>query len=106
MKLIMQLCPCSCSFSSMRSRYSPQHLFKHLQSVLLPESERPSFTPKATDWTIGVVGIDSRQGLGNFLFTTASRTDLRLTGGALSLGVKRPGREADHSPASSAEVKE
>jgi len=25
--------------------------------------------------------------------------------GALSLGVKRPGREADHSPQSSAEVK-
>jgi hypothetical protein len=27
------------------------------------------------------------------------------TGGALSLGVKRPGREADHLPPSSAEVK-
>jgi len=26
--------------------------------------------------------------------------------GHLSLGVKRPGREADHSPPSSAEVKE
>jgi hypothetical protein len=26
--------------------------------------------------------------------------------GALSLGVKRPGREADHSPPSNAEVKE
>jgi hypothetical protein len=26
--------------------------------------------------------------------------------GALSLGVKRPGREADHSPPSGAEVKE
>jgi hypothetical protein len=26
--------------------------------------------------------------------------------GALSLGVRRPGREADHSPSSSAEVKE
>jgi hypothetical protein len=26
--------------------------------------------------------------------------------GALSLGVKRPGREADHSPPSSSEVKE
>jgi len=26
--------------------------------------------------------------------------------GALSLGVKRPGREADHSPPSIAEVKE
>jgi hypothetical protein len=45
-------------------------------------------------------------------FTTASRTALGLTQppiqwvpGALSLGVKRPVREADHSPLSSAEVK-
>jgi hypothetical protein len=50
---------------------------------------------------------------GNFLFTTASRTALGPTQpsiqwipGALSLGVKRPGREADHSPPSTAEVKE
>jgi hypothetical protein len=50
--------------------------------------------------------------LGIFLFTV-SRTVLRPTQppiqwvpGALSLGVKRPGREADHSPPSSAEVKE
>jgi hypothetical protein len=48
-----------------------------------------------------------------FLFTTAFRTALGPTQlpiqwvpGALPLGVKRPGREADHSPPSSAEVKE
>jgi hypothetical protein len=64
-------------------------------------------------WTIGVLGFDSRQGLGIFLFTTASRTALGPTQppiqwvpGALSLGVKRLGREADHSPPSSADVKE
>jgi hypothetical protein len=52
-------------------------------------------------------------GLGIFLFTIASRTTLRPTqpyiqwvSGALSLGVKRPGCEADHSYPSSAEVKE
>jgi len=28
----------------------------------------------ATDWIIGVLGFDSRRGLGIFLFTTASRT--------------------------------
>jgi hypothetical protein len=57
--------------------------------------------------------FDSRRGLGIFLFTTASRTALRPTRpsiqwvpGALSLGVKRLGREADHSPSSSAKVKE
>jgi hypothetical protein len=53
-------------------------------------------------------GFESRQGLGIFLFTTAFRTALRPTQppiqcvpGALSLGVKRAGRKADHSPAPS-----
>jgi hypothetical protein len=64
-----------------------------------------------TGWTIGVLGFDSQRGLGIFLFTTASRTALGPTHtpiqwvqGALSLGVKWPGREADHSPPSSTEV--
>jgi hypothetical protein len=58
-------------------------------------------------------GFDSWQGLRIFLFTMVSRTALGPTQppiqwvpGAVSLGVKRPGREADHSPPSSAEVKE
>jgi hypothetical protein len=62
---------------------------------------------------IAFLGFDSRRGLGIFLFTTASRTALEPTQppiqwvpGALSLGEKRPRREADHSPPSSAEVKE
>jgi hypothetical protein len=48
-----------------------------------------------------------------FLFTTASRRALGPTEppnqwvlGGLSLGVERPGREADHSSPPSAEVKE
>jgi hypothetical protein len=48
-------------------------------------------------------------GLRIFLLDTASRPALRPTQralGALSLAVKRPGREADHSPQSSAEVNE
>jgi hypothetical protein len=64
-------------------------------------------------WTIGVLGFDSWQGLGIFLFTTASRTALGPTQpliewvpGAPSLRVKWPGREADHSPPSISEVKE
>jgi hypothetical protein len=63
-------------------------------------------------WTIGVLDFVSRQGLGIFLFTTASRTALgpteppvRLVPGALSLGVKRPGGACDLSPPSSAVVK-
>jgi hypothetical protein len=65
------------------------------------------------DRTIWVPGFDCRRGLGNFPFTAASRTTLEPTQppiqwvlGALSLGIKRPGREADHSPPSSAEIKE
>jgi hypothetical protein len=57
-------------------------------------------------------GFESRQGLGIFLFTTASRPALKVhlvsypmdTMGTL-LDVKRSGREADHSPPGSAEVK-
>jgi hypothetical protein len=67
----------------------------------------------ATGWTIGILGFDSQRRLGIFLFTTASRTVLGPTQppiqwvpGALSLGVKRPEREDDHSPPPSAEVKE
>jgi len=52
-------------------------------------------------------------GAGNFLFTTVSRPALGPTqppiqrvSGALSPEVKRPGREAENSPLSSAEVKE
>jgi hypothetical protein len=67
----------------------------------------------ATGWTIGVLGFDYRRGLGIFLFAIASRTALGSTQpplqwvpGSLSLGVKRLGREAVHSPPSSVEVKE
>jgi hypothetical protein len=66
----------------------------------------------ATGWTIGILGFDSRRGLGTFLFTTVFRTavgptqsPIQWVPGALFLGVKWPGREADHSPPSSAEVK-
>jgi hypothetical protein len=58
----------------------------------------------------GRSGFDSRRGLGIFLFTTAAlgptQRPIQWVPGTLFLGVKRPGREADHSPPSSAEVKE
>jgi hypothetical protein len=56
-------------------------------------------------------GFDSQQGHEMFLFSIPSRLALRSNQppiqwvlGTLSPGVKRPGREADHSPPSSAEV--
>jgi hypothetical protein len=60
-----------------------------------------------------MIGSRFPAGLGIFLFDTVSRPVLGPTQppiqwvpGALSLGVKRPGREAGHSPPSNAEVKE
>jgi hypothetical protein len=77
---------------------------------------------RSRDSSVGIAlgyGLEDRgprvrfpAGLGIFLFTTASRTALGPTQppiqwvpGALSLGVKRPEREDEHSPPSSAEVK-
>jgi hypothetical protein len=64
-------------------------------------------------FTMGYMIWCSSPGRGWEYFTTASKPALGPTElpiqwipGALSLGVKRPGREADHSPPSSAEVKE
>jgi hypothetical protein len=81
------------------SQLHPVHTFLH-----------PTFL-RYTAISIGVLGFDSRRRLGIFLFTTASRSALGPTQppiqwvpGTLSLGVKRPGREAHHSPPSSAEV--
>jgi hypothetical protein len=64
-------------------------------------------------WTIGLLGFESWQGLEIFLFTTVSRIALgpiqppiQWVPEALSLRVKQPGHEADHSPPSGAKVKE
>jgi hypothetical protein len=79
-----------------------------ITAVITQSAERWS-----RDWTIGVLGFDSRQGLVIFLFTTTSETALEPTQppiewakGNLSLGVKGPGRVADHSSPSSADFKE
>jgi hypothetical protein len=62
---------------------------------------------------MGVLGFDFRRELGIFLFITASRRaqgptqlPIQRVPEAFSLEVKRPGREADNSLPSSAEVKE
>jgi hypothetical protein len=68
----------------------------------------------ATDYGLDdrVIGVQIPAGAGIFLFDAVSRAlgpaqpPIKWVPGALSLGVKRPGREADHSSPSSAEVKE
>jgi hypothetical protein len=64
-------------------------------------------------WMIRVLGFDSQWGPGTFLFTTLSRMALGPTQlhiqwvwGALSLGLKWPGCESDHSLPPSAKAKE
>jgi hypothetical protein len=81
---------------------------------VLKENVRPEiaqwYSSGLTGWMIG--RFETQQGLGIFLFTTASRLALgpslppiQWVPGAVYLGVKRSGCEADHSPQSSAEVK-
>jgi len=60
-----------------------------------------------------MIGVRFPAGLGIFLFDTMSiaapgptHPPIQWVMGALSLGVKRSGRETDHLPPSSAEVKE
>jgi hypothetical protein len=100
--LVMQTSPISC-----QSSLSGPNIF------LLPLNTRAVIAQPvqhgATGWMIGVLWFDSRRRLEIFLFTTTSRTALGPTQPhiqwlprILSLGVKRPGREADHSPPSSA----
>jgi hypothetical protein len=77
------------------------YIHTYLAAVLCANWEIPSFYL-----------LFSWQGLGIFLFTTVSRMALGPTQppiqrvpGVLSLGVKWPGAEAEHSPPSIAEVK-
>jgi hypothetical protein len=75
--------------------------------------EEPPYLSRCTEWLrAGRPGFDSRPGQEIFLFSTGSRPDLgpaqppiQWVTVALSPEVKRSGREADHSPPPSAEVK-
>jgi hypothetical protein len=92
----------------------------HCQNDLISSSQSPS---ESRDSSVGIVpgyGLDDRgsrvqfpAGAGNFSLhhrvqncSGAHQLPIQQVPGSLSLGVKRPGREADHSPPSSAEVKE
>jgi hypothetical protein len=69
------------------------------------------FDSRDSDCAIGVPSSSPGR-VKNFLFSTSSRPALRPTQppnqwvpGSLSSGVKRPGREVDHSHSTSTEVK-
>jgi len=87
----------------------------HTKVKLCMDVDVSGWTELKTSLTMLWVGrpwFYSRQGLGVFLFTTASRRALgpnhppiQWVPGVLSLGVKRPECETDNSPPSSAEVR-
>jgi hypothetical protein len=88
-------------------------MMKNFGKIINNESEKGTqVSGIALDYGLDYRGFEPRHGLGIFLFTTASKPALgpthppiqRVTG-AVSLRVKRPGRESVHSSPSSAEVK-
>jgi hypothetical protein len=86
-------------------------LFYHAYSI----TEEPGQHGRYSNWLQAGrprAQSSSPRGVKNFLFSTSSRPALGSTQppiqwvlGALSTGVNRPGREADHSPPASTEVK-
>jgi hypothetical protein len=63
----------------------------------------------ATDYGLDnrMSGVQDPAGAGNFsLRQWPTQPPIQWAQGTLSLGIKRPGREADHSPPSNAEAKE
>jgi hypothetical protein len=101
--LVMQFSPTYCYLIPHGSKHSPQH------SILQQE---PGELSRYSDWLRAGRSKGRSPGrVKNFLFSTSSRLaprsiqPIQWVPGALSPGIKRPGREADHSPPDSTEVK-
>jgi hypothetical protein len=89
-----------------------QSIYVTFKNSFMHYSSRDSSVSIVTRLRAGQPGFDSWQEQGCFLLATASRPALGTTQPpiqwiqrALSLGVNQSGREADHLPPSSAEVK-
>jgi hypothetical protein len=63
----------------LRRRILCWFLYPQCYFPAVPSNFKQSVWRWATGWTIGVLGFDSRRGLGIFLFTIASRTALGPT---------------------------
>jgi hypothetical protein len=83
--------------------------FSFNQQVLEHSRSRGSSVNIVIRLWVGRPGFYSRQGFSSFRHRIQTGSEAHPTSytmgiGVLSLGTKRPGREADHSPPSSAEV--
>jgi hypothetical protein len=104
----------TCSWSPNKVKF-PDTKFDSLRSVLILSSYPGLNRSRYSDWLRAGRPRGRRSSLGgvkNFHFSVSSRPALgptqppiQWTPGALSLGVKRPGCEADHLPPTSAEDK-
>jgi len=83
----------------------------HCSELSITPRSRDSSVTTETRLRAGRPGFDSRQGLGIFFrhrvqtYPGAHSASFPVGSGALTLGVKRRGHEADHSIPSTAEVK-
>jgi hypothetical protein len=112
-------CPCSdlgnsifCIYEDKDLSHTPQSFWRWIIIIIFFFAS--GITERRQWYSAGLDddGFESRQGLGIFLFTTASRPafgptqpPIQWVTWALFLGLKRPGRETDYWPPSSAEVK-
>jgi hypothetical protein len=83
---------------------------RHIPCIKINTTSRYSAVGIVTGYGMddGGVGVQSPGGVKNFLFFQSSRPALgpmQSVPGTLFPGVKRPRREADHSPPANAEIK-
>jgi hypothetical protein len=74
----------------------------------VPTRSQDSAVGIATGYGLDDRGVGVRVPVGSRIFSSPRRPDqlpIQWVPGAISLGVKRPGSEDDHSPPTSAEVK-
>jgi hypothetical protein len=92
----------------------PSVTHSHYVFILLISRSRDNAVGTAAGYGLDDGGVGVRGSVGSRIFSSARRPD-RFWGppsllsngyGAPSPGVERPGREADHSPPTSAEIKE
>jgi hypothetical protein len=89
-----------------------RHQYREIWNVVILAAWGLNNTKVLAQWysarlRAGRLGVPVPSGAGSFSIHHRVQTGsgTQRVPGALSLGVKRPGREADHSPPSSAEVK-